>query len=174
MASVSPFIGEGNGNPLQYSRLGNSMDRAAWQATVHVVAESDTTEVIKQALSVHWFWNGLLGCSGQEHVIEVILSNFWNWAELDSRVFGSTNLLLGNSIYYMNKPGPVCRMMGDPVVPCPHHSSPLSSSSSSRRTASQLTKNWPWAHLWAPLRWAELSIWAGPQNCGLNKMAVCY
>ena len=27
--------GEGNGNPLQYSRLENPMDRGAWQATVH-------------------------------------------------------------------------------------------------------------------------------------------
>ena len=27
--------GEGNGNPLQSSRLENSMDREAWQATVH-------------------------------------------------------------------------------------------------------------------------------------------
>ena len=36
--------GEGNGNPLQYSCLKNSMKRGAWQATVHVVAESDTTE----------------------------------------------------------------------------------------------------------------------------------
>ena len=27
--------GEGNGNPLQYSCLGNSMDGGAWQATVH-------------------------------------------------------------------------------------------------------------------------------------------
>ena len=27
--------GEGNGNPLQYSCLGNLMDRAAWWATVH-------------------------------------------------------------------------------------------------------------------------------------------
>ena len=31
------FPGEGNGNPLQYSCLGNTMDREAWQATVHGV-----------------------------------------------------------------------------------------------------------------------------------------
>ena len=29
--------GEGNGNPLQYSYLGNPTDRGAWQATVHGV-----------------------------------------------------------------------------------------------------------------------------------------
>ena len=34
--------GEGNGNPLQYSRLGNPMDRGAWWATVHMVAKSQT------------------------------------------------------------------------------------------------------------------------------------
>ena len=34
--------GEGNGNSLQYPRLGNPMDRGAWRATVHGVAkESD-------------------------------------------------------------------------------------------------------------------------------------
>ena len=36
--------GEGNGNPLQYSCLGNPMDREAWQATVHRVAMLDMTE----------------------------------------------------------------------------------------------------------------------------------
>ena len=36
--------GEGNSNTLQYSCLGNPMDKGAWQATVHVTAkESDTT-----------------------------------------------------------------------------------------------------------------------------------
>ena len=36
--------GEGNGNSLQYSCLGNSMDRGALWATVHGIAESNTTE----------------------------------------------------------------------------------------------------------------------------------
>ena len=36
------FPGEGNGKPLQYSCLRNPMDRAAWEATVHGVAKSQT------------------------------------------------------------------------------------------------------------------------------------
>ena len=35
-------LGEGNGNPLQYSCLENPMDRGAWWATVHGVARSRT------------------------------------------------------------------------------------------------------------------------------------
>ena len=34
--------GEGNGNPLQYSCLENSMDRRAWRAIVHGVAKNPT------------------------------------------------------------------------------------------------------------------------------------
>ena len=38
------FPGGRHGNPLQYSCLGNLMDRGAWRATVHgVTKESDTT-----------------------------------------------------------------------------------------------------------------------------------
>ena len=36
-AGKSP--GEGHGNPLQYSHLGNQMDRGGWWAVVHVVAK---------------------------------------------------------------------------------------------------------------------------------------
>ena len=36
-----PF-GEGNGNPLQYSHLGNPMHRGTQQATMHGVAQSQT------------------------------------------------------------------------------------------------------------------------------------
>ena len=39
---VQFLLGEGNGNPLQYSCLENPMDGGAWWATVHGVARSRT------------------------------------------------------------------------------------------------------------------------------------
>ena len=45
--TVGKIPGGGNGNPLQYSCLRNLMDRGAWQATVHGVAESDVIEHTK-------------------------------------------------------------------------------------------------------------------------------
>ena len=35
-------LGEGNGNPFQYSCLKNRMDRGTWRATVHGVTKSQT------------------------------------------------------------------------------------------------------------------------------------
>ena len=35
-------LGEGYGNPLQYSCLGNPMERGAWQSTAHGVTKSRT------------------------------------------------------------------------------------------------------------------------------------
>ena len=35
-------LGEGNGNPFQYSCLENSMDRGDWKTTVHEAAKSGT------------------------------------------------------------------------------------------------------------------------------------
>ena len=58
-ASLTPGLGRspgrGNGNPFQYSYLGNPTDRGAWQATVYgVTKESDMTE----RLSTHTCYKG--------------------------------------------------------------------------------------------------------------------
>ena len=48
--------GEGSGNPLHYSCLGNPVDRGAWQVTVHGVAKSATQ------LSTHTNNNNVYAC----------------------------------------------------------------------------------------------------------------
>ena len=54
---VEEISREGNGLPLQYSCLENPVDRGAWWATVHGVAESDRTECSSINSSL-WFWQG--------------------------------------------------------------------------------------------------------------------
>ena len=47
--------GERNGNPLQYSCLGNPMDTGPWQTTVHGVAkESDMTERLNNNIKIYY------------------------------------------------------------------------------------------------------------------------
>ena len=40
VSGLGRSLGGGNHNPLQYSCLGNPMDRGAWWATVHAIAKS--------------------------------------------------------------------------------------------------------------------------------------
>ena len=42
LAYLAKYSGEGNGTPCQYSCLENPMDRGAWKAAVHGVAEGRT------------------------------------------------------------------------------------------------------------------------------------
>ena len=44
-------LGEGNGNPLQYSCLGTSMDRVGYSPYVH--RESDNTEQLNNKCIIH-------------------------------------------------------------------------------------------------------------------------
>ena len=46
--------GEGNGNPLQYSYLGNPMDRRAWRVIVHGVGKSQTHICTCLASELSW------------------------------------------------------------------------------------------------------------------------
>ena len=52
--------GEGDGNPLQYSCLENSMDRGAWWATVHGVAKSQTW--LSDGACVVAYWTRWVSC----------------------------------------------------------------------------------------------------------------
>ena len=57
--------GEGNGNPLQYSCLGNPMDRGAWQAIVHWVARVGYDLAAKPPPPLSDKWMGVsIFCSG--------------------------------------------------------------------------------------------------------------
>ena len=47
--------GEGNGNLLQYSCLGNPMDRGTWWATVHECKESNTTDYNNIHINTHMY-----------------------------------------------------------------------------------------------------------------------
>ena len=65
--------GEGNGNPLQYSCLGNPMDRGTWWATVRGVAKSRTrlSDLTFTFTLTRMFWSSLL-CSLKIQLIVLI------------------------------------------------------------------------------------------------------
>ena len=64
---VRKMSGEGNGNPLRYSCLGNSMDRGAWRATVHEVARVRYDLATKSSKHLDLGRRGLQGAGVIEH-----------------------------------------------------------------------------------------------------------
>ena len=70
--------GEGNGSPLQYPCLENPMDRGAWWATVHWVAESDTTKGPHFSVTSISLSSSSLICSSiSSHLLFVASSGFF-------------------------------------------------------------------------------------------------
>ena len=68
---VSVCIGEGNGNPLKYSCLGDPMDRGAWRAAVHGVTMnwtvlSDRTTITYICIYIHII-----------HIISLLPAHLW-------------------------------------------------------------------------------------------------
>ena len=53
--SLLLIFGEGNGNPVQYSCLGNPMDGGAWWATIHGVAR-DWHDLVTKLLKNNETW----------------------------------------------------------------------------------------------------------------------
>ena len=90
--------GGGTGKPLQYSYLGNSMDRGAWQATVHRVTKSQTWLSVSACTHTHTHKRASL------HVLNK--KQFWNWTvvlfQLDtpSKITDNVGAQCKSKIYY--------------------------------------------------------------------------
>ena len=93
--------GGGNGNPLQYSCLGNPMDRTAWQATVHEVTKSWTWlkhfTRMQSHSSIYWILDLLLTYSKSTSVSEGIESKAWELGGRRHRACGNNPRLWGRN-----------------------------------------------------------------------------
>ena len=77
--------GEGNGNPLQYSCLGNPMDRGAWQATVHEVVVKSQIQLgdslpttSDQCTTSIWKWRDIMNTNNRAFLLPLLTwSHCW-------------------------------------------------------------------------------------------------
>ena len=73
-------LGEGNGNTLQYSCLGNPVGRGVWQATVHCVAKNQT-QLIDWAVTIvpyMWMFNFVTYISQSVSSVAQSYLTLWN------------------------------------------------------------------------------------------------
>ena len=68
-------VGEGNGNPLQYSCLANPMDGGAWKAAVHGVAQSRTRLKRLSSSITPWLMVPFLHVQSQKRVLKSFSNN---------------------------------------------------------------------------------------------------
>ena len=75
------LLGEGNGNPLQYSCLEDSRNRGAWRATVHRVAKRQTqlsSKHLKKARSEWWGQKDWEGDEFKRGLVSQIVDRFYH------------------------------------------------------------------------------------------------
>ena len=106
--------GEGNGNPLQYSCLGNPMDRGGWQATVHRVVKSWTqfssvTQSCPTVFATPW----TAACQAS-----LSITNSQSWLKLMSTelVMSSNHLILCCSLLLLPSILPSIRVFSNELV----------------------------------------------------------
>ena len=80
MPGLGRSPGEGNGNPFQYSCLGNPMVRGAWRTSVHgVTEESDTTATKPLPPMISACWPSVISMSSLEKRLFRSSAHFLNW-----------------------------------------------------------------------------------------------
>ena len=97
----SPEIG--NGNPLQYSCLGNPMDREAWWATVHGVTKScRRLSTMNTTPNVHWEDKLPL-----DENMELYLINKTMWASLVAQVVKNPPVMQETPVQFLGQEDPL-------------------------------------------------------------------
>ena len=121
--------GKGNGNPLQYSSLGNPMDRSAWWATVHRITKGQTwlkwlntyvcttvrlTPILRRVLNTHCVKFSFNKQSPSAHSIPELDECFLVWKAWPSCVArkAGTQSMDANWISWAVEEGDICSLVG--------------------------------------------------------------
>ena len=82
------YIGEGHGNPLQYSRLENSMDSGAWWATVHGVTKGRTWLTHTHTNHIKFLWGLRASLMAMDFADGSVKKSVWkDTGDVDSSIF---------------------------------------------------------------------------------------